>query len=102
RRQSTRISSPAGRTSSFPRTRRSKSASASLILRQHRGLSLNSRGLTPLRAVIYDPPVLLYVRGDPQILNLPSLSIVGTRRPTFYGTPMGSALAGSSPRGASS
>src|SRR5438105_7857215 len=26
---------------------------------------------------IYDPPVLLYVRGDPQVLNLPSLSIVG-------------------------
>jgi DNA processing protein len=35
---------------------------------------------------IYDPPVLLYVRGDPQVLNLPSLSIVGTRRPTLYGT----------------
>jgi DNA processing protein len=27
---------------------------------------------------IYDPPVPLYVRGDPQVLNLPSLSIVGT------------------------
>jgi DNA processing protein len=25
---------------------------------------------------IYDPPVLLYVRGDQQVLNLPSLSIV--------------------------
>src|SRR5213082_2879304 len=37
---------------------------------------------------IYDPPVLLYVRGDPQVLNLPSLSIVGTRRPTVYGTQM--------------
>src|SRR5229473_8063368 len=37
---------------------------------------------------IYDPPVLLYVRGDSQILNLPSLSIVGTRRPTLYGTQM--------------
>jgi DNA processing protein len=37
---------------------------------------------------IYAPPVLLYVRGDPQVLNLPSLSIVGTRRPTFYGTQM--------------
>jgi DNA processing protein len=37
---------------------------------------------------IYDPPVLLYVRGDAQILNAPSLSIVGTRRPTVYGTQM--------------
>lgn len=37
---------------------------------------------------IYDPPVLLYYRGDAQILNLPSISIVGTRRPTLYGTHM--------------
>jgi len=37
---------------------------------------------------IYDPPVLLYVRGDAQVLNQPALSIVGTRRPTAYGTQM--------------
>ena len=37
---------------------------------------------------IYDPPVLLYARGDVQVLNLPSVSIVGTRRPTLYGTQM--------------
>ena len=37
---------------------------------------------------IYDPPVLLYVRGDVQVLNEPSISIVGTRRPTLYGTQM--------------
>jgi len=41
---------------------------------------------------IYDPPVLLYVRGDPQVLNLPSISIVGTRRPTIYGTQMAQRL----------
>lgn len=41
---------------------------------------------------IYDPPVLLYVRGDVQILNLPSLGIVGTRRPTLYGTQMAKRL----------
>ena len=35
---------------------------------------------------IYDPPALLYVRGDASILNAPSISIVGTRRPTVYGT----------------
>lgn len=34
---------------------------------------------------IYDPPVVLYVRGDAKILNAPSLGIVGTRRPTVYG-----------------
>jgi DNA processing protein len=37
---------------------------------------------------IYDPPVMLYVRGDTETLNSPSLSIVGTRRPTVYGTQM--------------
>jgi len=41
---------------------------------------------------IYDPPVLLYVRGDAQVLNLPSLSIVGTRKPTLYGTQMAQRL----------
>ena len=32
---------------------------------------------------IYGPPVLFYFRGDPQVLNLPSLSIVGTRRQLY-------------------
>ena len=41
---------------------------------------------------IYDPPVLLYVRGDTEVLNLPSLSIVGTRKPTLYGTQMAERL----------
>src|SRR5579863_7868324 len=41
---------------------------------------------------IYDPPVLLYARGDSQILNLPSLSIVGTRKPTLYGSQMAERL----------
>jgi DNA processing protein len=34
---------------------------------------------------IYDPPPLLYVRGDPSALNRHSISMVGTRRPTPYG-----------------
>ncbi len=34
---------------------------------------------------IYDPPPLLYVRGDPGILNRHAISLVGTRRPTPYG-----------------
>ena len=41
---------------------------------------------------IYDPPVLLYVRGNLQILNHPAISIVGTRRPTLYGTQMAQRL----------
>jgi DNA processing protein len=41
---------------------------------------------------IYDPPVLLYVRGDIQVLSQPCISIVGTRRPTLYGTQMAERL----------
>jgi DNA processing protein len=41
---------------------------------------------------IYDPPVMLYVRGDAQILNLPSISIVGTRKPTLYGAQLAERL----------
>src|SRR5437660_10633717 len=41
---------------------------------------------------IYAPPVLLYVRGDPQALNRPRLTSVGTRRPTLYGTQMAQRL----------
>src|SRR5215475_907065 len=41
---------------------------------------------------IYDPPVLLYVRGDAQVLTQPSISVVGTRRPTLYGTQMAERL----------
>jgi DNA processing protein len=41
---------------------------------------------------IYDPPVLLYVRGDPQVLTEPSIGVVGTRKPTLYGTQMAERL----------
>ncbi len=41
---------------------------------------------------IYDPPPLLYVRGDLQVLARHSISIVGTRRPTPYGNQMAERL----------
>jgi DNA processing protein len=37
---------------------------------------------------IYDPPVLLYVRGDRRVLRQPSIGIVGRRKPTLYRTQM--------------
>lgn len=42
---------------------------------------------------IYDPPPLLYVRGDPQWLARHSLAMVGTRRPTPYGNQIAERLA---------
>ena len=35
---------------------------------------------------IADPPLVLYVRGDARVLTQLSVAIVGTRRPTAYGT----------------
>jgi DNA processing protein len=42
---------------------------------------------------IYDPPLVLYVRGDPGILARPAIAIVGTRHPTPYGIGMAERLA---------
>jgi len=41
---------------------------------------------------IYDPPALLWVRGDAGLLARPSLAVVGTRHPTPYGTGMAEML----------
>jgi DNA processing protein len=35
---------------------------------------------------IYDPPPVLWVRGDVHLLKLPSIAVVGTRHPTPYGS----------------
>ena len=42
---------------------------------------------------IYDPPLVLYVRGSVEALSAPGISIVGTRHPTPYGIGMAERLA---------
>ena len=42
---------------------------------------------------IYDPPAVLWLRGDPAILNLPGIAVVGTRHPSTYGQGMAELLA---------
>jgi len=42
---------------------------------------------------IYDPPIILYVRGDAEQLNKPGIAMVGTRHPTPYGSGMAERLA---------
>jgi len=39
----------------------------------------------PLLREIYDPPIVLYIRGKQWDAAIPQLAIVGTRRPTGYG-----------------
>ena len=41
---------------------------------------------------IYDPPALLWTRGDAALLSKPALAVVGTRHPTPYGTGMAEML----------
>lgn len=42
---------------------------------------------------IFDPPVVLWVRGDLSLLSRPSIAVVGTRHPTPYGAGMAEMLA---------
>lgn len=42
---------------------------------------------------IYDPPPVLWVRGNVQLLTRPALAIVGTRHPTPYGSGVAEMLA---------
>ena len=53
----------------------------------------NETEFPPLLKQIYDPPPLLYARGDVQCLRRHSLSMVGTRRPSLYGNLMAERLA---------
>ena len=42
---------------------------------------------------IYDPPLVLYVRGSVELLSFPGIAVVGTRHPTPYGVGMAERLA---------
>ena len=41
---------------------------------------------------IYDPPLVLYVRGNVEVLSRPGIAVVGTRHPTPYGIGMAERL----------
>jgi DNA processing protein len=47
----------------------------------------------PLLREIYDPPIVLFARGQVELLQAPMLAVVGTRRPTPYGTAVAERLA---------
>jgi len=42
---------------------------------------------------IYDPPLILYVRGNDAVISQPGIALVGTRHPTPYGSGMSERLA---------
>jgi len=41
---------------------------------------------------IYDPPAVLWIRGDPALLDRPGIAVVGTRQPSPYGAGMAEML----------
>jgi len=56
-------------------------------------VSLEDPCYPPRLKEIYDPPLVLYVRGNPEVLTLPGIAMVGTRHPTPYGSGMAERLA---------
>lgn len=48
-------------------------------------LSLQDPDYPPLLAAIYDPPPILYLKGDPRLPNPYPLAVVGSRRASHYG-----------------
>ncbi len=55
-------------------------------------VALNQGEYPPRLKEIYDPPVVLFVRGDVGLLSKPGIAVVGTRHPTPYGSGMAERL----------
>ncbi len=74
--------------SSWSPTRALTSAQEEMTLCQKRNitiLTLDSHAYPPILKHIYDPPVVLYVWGDPQALASSMFSVVGTRQASIAG-----------------
>jgi DNA processing protein len=56
-------------------------------------LSMDDPFYPPRLKEIYDPPLVLYIRGNVEVLPKPGLAMVGTRHPTPYGSGMAERLA---------
>ena len=56
-------------------------------------VALDDPAYPPRLRQIYDPPLVLYVRGNVAALSLPGIAVAGTRHPTPYGTGMAERLA---------
>lgn len=65
---------------------RARDAGAEIVAR-------DSAAYPPELRQIYDPPLVLYVRGNKHALASPGIAVVGTRHPTPYGMGMAERLA---------
>jgi DNA processing protein len=72
-----------GKSGELAREAIAQAASADTIL-----VSLDDPAYPSRLKEIYDPPLVLYVRGNPEVLTQPGVAMVGTRHPTPYGSGM--------------
>lgn len=56
-------------------------------------VSFDDAGYPSRLKEIYDPPLVLYARGNAEVLTRPGIAMVGTRHPTPYGLGMAERLA---------
>jgi len=77
-----------GKSGELAREAIAQAASADTIL-----VSLDDPSYPPRLKEIYDPPLVFYVRGNPEVLTQPGVAMVGTRHPTPYGSGMAERLA---------
>jgi len=56
-------------------------------------VALSDPEYPPRLKEIYDPPVILFVKGSVELLSRPGIAVVGTRHPTPYGSGMAERLA---------
>ena len=77
-----------GKSAELAREEMARAATAGVNL-----VSKDDPSYPPCLKEIYDPPLVLYVRGDPEILTRPGIAMVGTRHPTPYGLGMAERLA---------
>ena len=76
-----------GKSAELAREEIAKASAAGVTL-----LSLDDFAYPPRLKEIYDPPLVLYVRGDSEVLRKPGIAVVGTRHPTPYGSGMAERL----------
>ncbi len=55
-------------------------------------IALDDPSYPPRLKEIYDPPVVLFVRGSVEVISSPGIAMVGTRHPTPYGLGMAERL----------
>ena len=77
-----------GRAAELAREELAKAASGRATV-----ISMEDPAYPPRLKEIYDPPLVLYVRGNTELLAQPGIAMVGTRHPTPYGSGMAERLA---------